>query len=240
MKKLSSGRLFVSLMMLSSAVAQEFRATLSGRVLDSQNAVVPEVAVTAIQIETGAKFETRSGQDGQYTLPFLPPAEYRLVAEAGGFKKAVRDGIRMGTGERVSIDIVLEIGQLAESVSVTAEAPMLTTTTASTGQVISSRQVENMPLNGRTALTLAQLAFGVTPSSDPRFYRPFDNDGPSGMSIGGAVNKTNELLLDGIPNTTADGRVAYNPPVDSVEEVKVDVFQADAAYGHTEAAPSTS
>ncbi len=215
------------------ALPQEFRSTIAGRVIDPQEAVVPRVKVLATHVETGARSETVSSSDGQYTLPFLPPGAYTIVAEAAGFKTYVRQGVQLSTNERLGLDIQLEIGQAAESVTVTAEAPALETATASTGQVISTRQIENMPLNGRTPLVLAQLAFGVVPASNPQHVRPFDNSGPADFSMGGAPRRTNELLLDGAPDTTANSRVAYNPPVDSVLEVKVESFQADAAYGHT-------
>ena len=127
----------------------------------------------------------------------------------------------------------MEVGAVSETISVMAEASVLQTTTASTGQVISSAQIENMPVSGRTPLALAQLAFGVVPNTDPRFTRPFDNAGPSGFSMGGAPAQVNELLIDGAPNNTGDRRVAYNPPMDAVTEVKAESFQADAAYGHS-------
>lgn len=213
--------------------SQEFRATITGRVTDQLQAVVPGVKIVATQTETGAKHETVSGSSGQYTLPFLPPGVYQFTAEAPGFKRYVRENLKVSTGERLGLDIGLELGQVAESVTVTAEAPLLSTATASTGQVISERQIEMLPMNGRTPLVLAQLAFGVIPTSDPRFYRPFDNAGPSDFSMGGAPSRTNELLIDGAPDATDNNRVAYNPPVDSVVEVRVETFQADAAYGHT-------
>jgi len=217
----------------SVLAAQEFRSTLSGRILDAQGAVVPGARVVATQVETSANYQTVADNDGLYTLPFLPPGDYRLTAEHTGFKRYVREGIRVSTNERIPIDITLEVGQVTETVNVTAEATLLETATASSGQVISSRQIANMPMNGRTPLVLAQLAFGVVPSSDPRFYRPFDNAGPSTFSMGGAPARTNELLIDGAPDGTQNNRVAYNPPVDAVDEVKVETFQADAAYGHT-------
>ena len=216
-----------------SAAAQEYRATLSGRITDPQGAVIQGVKIVATQPDTGAKFETVSGSDGLFTIPFLPPSAYRVTAEAAGFKKYDRTGFQLGANERVSLDIEMAVGQITETISVTAEAPVLTTATASTGQVITTRQIENMPLSGRTPLALAQLAFGVTPTDDPRFTRPFDNAGPSGFSMGGTPSRTNELLIDGAPDTTGDSRVAYNPPVDAVAEVKAESFQADAAYGHT-------
>ena len=213
--------------------AQEYRATMSGRITDPQGAAIPNVKVVATQTDTGAKFETKSGADGLYTIPFLPPSGYSLTAEASGFKKYDRKGIQLGANERVGLDIEMSIGQMTETISITAEAPVLNTTTASTGQVITTRQIDNMPLSGRTPLALAQLAFGVTPTDDPRFTRPFDNGGPSGFSMGGSPSRSNELLIDGAPDTTGDNRVAYNPPVDAVAEVKAESFQADAAYGHT-------
>jgi hypothetical protein len=228
-------RVFLPLLLAGAALlpAQEYRATLSGRITDPQGAVIAGAKVLAVQADTGAKYETKSGADGLYTIPFLPPAGYKLTAEVSGFKKYERSGLQLGANERIGLDIQMEVGQLTETVSVTAEAPVLTTATASTGQVINTRQIENMPLSGRTPLALAQLAFGVTPTDDPRFTRPFDNAGPSGFSMGGSPSRTNELLIDGAPDTTGDNRVAYNPPVDAVAEVKAESFQADAAYGHT-------
>ncbi len=212
---------------------QEFRGSLGGQVLDQQRAVVPGARIHLANSQTGAKFQTVSSSDGSYLVPFLPPGPYTITAEITGFKRYVNNTVAVTTNERGQLDITLEVGQVDQSVTVTAESSMLETASASTGQVINTRQIENMPMNGRTALVLAQLAYGVTPNSDPKFSRPFDNSGPSDFSMGGAPNRSNELLIDGSPDTTANNRVAYNPPVDAVQEVKVEVFQADAAYGHS-------
>jgi hypothetical protein len=216
-----------------SLSAQEFRSTISGLITDAQGGAVAGAKVSVRQEQTGANFETLSGHDGQYTLPFLPPGDYVLAVEAQGFKRYNREGLRVSTNQRIPLDVTLEVGAVTENITVSAEITLLQTTTASSGQVIDTKVIENMPMNGRTPLVLAQLAFGVIPSSDPRFYRPFDNAGPSGFSMGGAASQTNELLLDGAPNTTRNSRVAYNPPVDAVQEVKVETFNIDAAYGHT-------
>ena len=227
-------QVFVGLFLLASfASAQEFRATISGRVTDTQDATVAGVKITAVQIGTGAKSETISATDGLYTLPFLAPGTYRLTAENTGFKRYVRDNFAVGANERLAVDIQLEVGAVTDTINVTSEAPVLTTASASTGQVIASAQIENMPVSGRTPLALAQLAFGVVPNTDPRFTRPFDNAGPSGFSMGGAPAQVNELLIDGAPDNTGNLRVAYNPPMDAVAEVKAESFQADAAYGHS-------
>src|SRR6266550_5602711 len=204
--------------------SQEFRGTLTGRVMDPQESVIPNVKVELTEISTGSRRSTVSGTDGLYSVPFLAPGLYRVTVEAAGFKRFVNPGVQISTNERVALDVHLEVGQVAESVIVTAESPILQTATASTGSVISSRQIENTPLNGRTPLILAQLAMGVIPASDPRFTRPFDNSGAAGFSMGGGGAQTNELLFDGAPDNTRDGRVAYNPPQDAVAEVKVESF----------------
>jgi hypothetical protein len=212
---------------------QEFRAVISGRVTDQQDAVVPSVKVTAVRTDTGARHETVSDQEGLYTLPFLSPGTYRITVEGAGFKRFQQDGVAVGTNERIGLPVRLEVGAVTETVNITAEAPMLQTATASSGQVITTRQIDRMPVSGRTPLALAQLAFGIIPNTDPRFTRPFDNAGPAGFSMGGAPARGNELLIDGAPDTTGDLRVAYNPPMDAVAEVKAESFQVDAAYGHT-------
>src|SRR5436190_23686414 len=213
--------------------AQQFRGSISGRVLDQQQAAVPGAKIHAVESETGAKFQTVTNGDGTYVLTFLPPGPYSVAAEAAGFKRYVNAQLRVTTNEREQLDITLEVGTIDQSVTVSAEASMLDTASSSTGQVINQRQLENMPINGRAPLVLAQLAYGVTPNSDPKFSRPFDNSGPSGFSMGGGPNQSNELLIDGSPDTTRNNRVAYNPPPDAVQEIKVETFQTDAAYGHT-------
>ncbi len=201
--------------------------------MDPQQAVIPGVRIIAVNLDTQARYETVSGPAGGFTLPFLAPGPYRVEAESSGFKRYVRERVQVSANQQVGLDIVMDVGDVIETVTVSAEAPLLVTSTASSGQVISERMIADIPMNGRTPLVLAQLAFGVIPSSDPRFTRPFDNAGPSGFSMGGTPNRSNELLLDGSPDTTQNRRVAYNPPVDTVQEVKVETFQADAAYGNT-------
>jgi hypothetical protein len=229
-------RLFLVLLTLSllpALFAQEFRGTVTGRVVDAQSAAIPNARVVAVLVATGGQSVTSTSLDGLFTIPFLAPGTYRLEADAAGFKKYIRENLTVDAGERMGVDIQLQVGQQTESITVSADASMLDTTTATAGQVINSSQVENLPMNGRTPLVLAQLAFGVVPNSDPKFNRPFDNAGPSGFSMGGAPSQSNELLVDGAPDTTWDLRVAYNPPVDAVQEVRVHAFEADAAYGHT-------
>jgi hypothetical protein len=221
-----------------AALAQEYRSTLSGRATDPQEAVVPQVKIEAVRLETGTRAATMTDATGQYVLPFLQPGAYRITATVAGFKRFIRENFPVSSNERLTLDIPLEVGQQAESVTVEASAPLLTTATASVGQVLGAKQVSAMPVNGRTPLVLAQLAFGVVPLRIAQMNRPFDAQGPSEFTMGGGSLQQdgkygNEFLLDGVPNMTGNNRTAYNPPLDSVEEVKVEAFNVDAAYGHT-------
>jgi hypothetical protein len=207
--------------------------------MDSQEGLVPNVKITMTLVSTGARYSTVSASNGSYTLPGLTPGLYRVNAESQGFKGYIRDGVQVTTNERITLDIRLEVGQVGESVTVTAEAPLLQTASASTGQVISERQLENMPLNGRTPMIAAQRAYGVIASSSDSLnrVRPTDNAFAAGISMGGAPQQRNEILIDGSQNTTLNQRVAYNPPVDTVSEVKVESFQATRRTGIRAAAP---
>jgi len=218
---------------VSLAPAQEFRGTLTGRVIDAQEAVVPGAKVVATQVGTGTKSETVSSGDGNYTLPFLAPGTYRISASMSGFKRYLRDGIVIGTNQHIGLDIRLEVGTQADTVTVSSESPLLETASASTGQVLNSRHIDNMPINGRTPLIMAQLAYGVIPSGAPQFNHPYDDSGPSTFALGGGSAGKNELLMDGSPDGNNSGNIAYSPPMDAVDEVKVEAFQADAAYGHS-------
>ena len=219
--------------------AQEYRSTMTGRVTDPSGAAVPGVKVTAIKIDTNGKFPTVAGPEGFYTIPQLPPGTYELTAESAGFKKYVQSGIEMASDVRVAVDVKLQIGDASESVTVMEDAPALNTVSASAGQSITTREVENLPINGRAPMDLAAMAYGVVNTGNRDQNRPYENSGFSNVGMGGAVGGANEVLLDGVPNlgtlgnvsTEADRRAGFSPPVDAVSEVKVDVLNVDAAYG---------
>src|SRR5207244_2192630 len=105
--------------------AQEFRATISGNITDAQGAAIPKVSVVATETRTGAKSTAVSEDTGNFTIPFLAPGEYQVSAEAAGFKRFVRPGVTLSSGERPVIDIRLEVGAISDSVTVSAEAPLV-------------------------------------------------------------------------------------------------------------------
>lgn len=222
-------------LLMGNGLAQEFRATLNGVVSDAQDARIPGAAIEVTNAATGARFATVSSASGQYAVPLLPPGTYTVIVGSQGFKRYVRDGIQLSTNDRVTLDIKLEVGAIADSVTITGDAPLLSTSTASVGQAITVGQVDTMPMSGRAPMMLAQLSIGIASATNPQANsRPFDNDGTSSMSVGGSLNKASEILLDGGPNMAKNRRTGYNPPLDSVAEVKVEVFQPDAAYGDTD------
>jgi Carboxypeptidase regulatory-like domain len=212
---------------------QEFRSTITGEVTDPAGAAIPNVKITATEIRTGVKTPTVSDAAGKYALPFLPPGQYELTAQGEGFKEAKQTNLTLSADEHPVIDFKLEVGDVSTSISVSADVSLLNSDNASIGQSITTKQIEDIPLNGRTPLMLAQLAIGVTPTGSPTLVHPFDLGGPAAFSVAGTPSQSSELLLDGVPDETWDGRAAYNPPVDAVQEVRVKAFDSDASFGHT-------
>lgn len=226
---------YCALLALAAAplLAQEFRGTISGSVADATGAKVANVKLTATETRTGTITTAQSDSSGEYSIPFLSPGTYRVTAETSGFKRYVHDNIDLGPGDHPLLDIKLELGDVSQSVTVEAQVPLLNTENASMGQTITTKQVEDLPLNGRTPAMLAQLSIGVLATAQPSLVHPFDNAGAAAWSIGGTPSQTSELLMDGAPDATWDFRLAYSPTQDSVQQVQVKAFDNDAAYGHT-------
>ncbi len=215
--------------------AQEFRGSITGSVTDPTGTPIPNVAITAQEERTGTISEAKSDASGQYTIPFLLPGVYDVSAHTSGFATFTRKGIHLGSGDHPVIDLQLQIGQTSQSVTVTADVPLVNNANASAGQTITTKQVEDFPVNGRTPLMLAQLSMGVIPEGQPSLVHPFDNAAATDVSIAGSKIQTAEVLIDGSPDATWDDRVTYNPPMDAVQQVTVDIFDSDAVYGHTSA-----
>ncbi len=207
-----------------------------GRVTDPTGLAVPNAKVTVVKTDSNTRSETLSGPDGNYTLPFLAPGTYELAVEINGFKKYQRSGIEIQTNERIAVDAQLQIGSSSDSITVTADSPLLNTVTASSGQAITTREVENLPMNGNTPLALARNALGVIPKQKHLLneVKPYDTSSAVDISLGGANSGSNEYLLDGVPNMSSAARAGgFSPSMEAVDEVKVELYQVDAAYGDT-------
>ncbi len=223
----------VALFLPLSAFCQEFRSTISGAVLDPSGSHIAGAKVVASETRTGVKTQTISDSSGQYTLPFLQPGHYNLSGMAQGFKEFIQKDIDLGAGDHSVIDLHLSVGDTTQTVEVSAAAPLINTDNASVGQSITTKEVEDIPLNGGTPLMLAQLAIGIVATGTPTLVHPFDLGAPAAFSVAGTPSQTSELLVDGVPDETWDGRAAYNPPRDAVQEVQVKAFDSDASFGHT-------
>jgi hypothetical protein len=230
----SISRLCVCLVLfLVAGWSQESRGTIAGVVTDAQGAVVPGAKITVVQVGTGSTVNIVSGAAGDYLVPRLLPGEYFITVQTAGFRGYKREGLQLSANQVVRVDVALEIGEATESVTVTADASLLTTATASIGQPITQSQLQDLPLFGRAALAVATLSMGVVGGPPLWLSRPFDSGNSVTYSIGGGLMSQNEVLIDGGPNMSQNRRTGYKPPMDSVQEVKVEVFQADAAYGDT-------
>lgn len=212
---------------------QEFRATISGSVTDPTGAIISGAKIEVREAGTGAISRTVSDAAGQYVVPFLLPGNYSVTASANGFETLTRNGITLQAQEHPIIDLVLKVGSASSTVTVTGEAPLLSQSSATISDVISTSSVADMPLNGRAPMMLAELAPGVETEAAPEQSHPFDNNNMNSFSIGGTPLQTSEVLLDGSPDETMLGSLAFSPTQDSVSEVSVQPFATDASFGHT-------
>ena len=214
------------------AWAQDFRGAITGRITDTSGGRLPGVTVTATNVATNVGSTTTTNGEGDYAILFLNPGTYSVAAELSGFKKLVRDGMEVRIGDRIGLDLTMDVGKMEETVSVTAESPLLETMSGSTGQVIDEKRIAMMPLSDGNPFVLARLVPGVAYNGDLKFSRPFDNGGTSGIAAEGSTGG-NEFTLDGSPNMANGRRVAFVPPAGAVQEFKVETASFDAADGHT-------
>jgi hypothetical protein len=230
-----SGRSFLALVVALplSLFAQEYRGSVTGTVTDPTGAIVGGAKVTVIQTQTGARVETVSDSAGQYIAPFLSPGDYDVTVRVAGFKEFARKGVHIGAGDKVAVDAMLSVGDTSLTVEVTADVPLITAESSSVGQAVTTKEVEDLPLNGRTPAVLASLSLGVLATGQPSLIHPFDSGAGNAWNIGGAAAQTSETMVDGVPNATWDGRLAYSLPQDAVQEVRVKAFDSDASFGHT-------
>ena len=224
------------LALLSTAAwAQEFRGTITGRVLDGSGATIAGATVRAVNLNSQEANTTTADASGIYSIPFLRPGQYNVTVTQAGFKTAVRSNITLNVSQVAGVDIVLEVGQLTDSVTVESNAALLETQTASRSGVIDNKTIADLPLNARNPFMLGATQSGVTFRGAAIWQRPFDNGAIAEWSINGGQQSRNEFLLDGAPNNAQLGgnNIALVPVVDSVAEFTILTNTYDAAYGRT-------
>jgi hypothetical protein len=204
-----------------AARAQVAGATIAGVVKDQAGAGVPGATITVTDVGTNRQRVVISSREGIYAAAGLTPGVYQVDVELAGFKPLRRTGIQLETGETAQLDVDLEIGDVRERVTVTADAPVLRTATASLGAVVDHEQVVQLPLNGRSFILLASLAPGVAmPASSPL------------PRINGGRPRTNEYLFDGISVLQPEpGQVAFFPVIDAIQEFKIESNSPPAEFG---------
>jgi hypothetical protein len=214
----------------ASSPGQGFTASVLGTVKDVQGGVIGKAGVTVTNLKTGLVSSIMTDSSGNYTVPQLPPGDYRIEVETPGFKRSVRSPVTLQVDQRQAIDFTLSIGDVTENVVVSAQAPQLQAETATVGTTVTGTQTEELPLNGRNFVQLNLLVPGAAPQVKG------SNLSAQGGSIEvhGLPENQNYFWLNGIDNTTDTiGQYVVNIPAFSIQEFRVMSPTYDAEFGRT-------
>ncbi|HEV2278472.1 MAG TPA: carboxypeptidase regulatory-like domain-containing protein [Acidobacteriaceae bacterium] len=221
------------LLLSRAAFAQVDEGSVTGTVTDTSGAVVPNAQVTLLNTDQGITLETRTGAAGSYTFSPVRAGHYTITVTAQGFATTTQSNLTVQVASPLTANIQLKVGQASETVRVTEAPPLLQTQEASTGQVIGSEEVPNLPLNGRNFTFLAQLGAGMqSPQADTR-----GNASTGAFSANGERPAQNNYLLDGIDNNSNNvdflngTNYVILPPVDAIQEFKVQTGDYSAELG---------
>ena len=233
--------LFCLLAGVFSAVGQQTTATLLGTVVDSSGAAVSGVAVRATNLATNIVREAITDPSGNYTLPFLTAGSYRLNASHEGFQAQKIESLELQVGQSARADFTLKVGNVSDSIDVSASGALLQTENATVGAVIDGAKIVELPLNGRNFIQLAQLIPGVqsgTPGSITvrrgrgSVGQTDSGYGSTAASANGARDTANRFYLDGIEMMDYDAMTySFSPSVDSLSEFKVETSTFSAESG---------
>jgi hypothetical protein len=208
-------------------------AELDGSVTDSTGAAVPNAKVVVTNQATGTQWNTQTNGAGLYVLPSLPPGNYQVTVTSAGFQTLVVADLRLDVATSVTKDLQLKIGSVSQQMEVTSEAPVIETSTTGVGQVINSKTVQEIPLNGRHFVDLNLLTPGtVTPPANGFLTAPLRGQGSFAINTAGQREDTTNWLVNGINlNDPVQNQVTFQPPVATLEEFKVDNSTFPAQYG---------
>src|SRR5262245_23815671 len=209
----------LALALLSAAAfGQSFRGTILGTVRDTTGAILPGATITVTNVGTNVSRTAVTNETGDFVIPELIVGRYSLTASLAGFKKEVLTSLDLNVDQRLRADVRMEVGNIAETVEVTAETPLIATDSATVGTVIDNRKIVDLPLNGRQFLQLNLLVPGAVPGT---FGSQLSTQGGA-ISVNGMREAGNNFLLDGIDNNDlAINFFSVSPYVDSIYEFKV-------------------
>ncbi|MBM3748018.1 MAG: TonB-dependent receptor, partial [Acidobacteria bacterium] len=212
--------------------AQSFTAGVRGTVTDQTMAAVPGAKITVTDADRGTTFNTVADGVGRYVVTALPPGTYVLTAEAQGFKKFSSGKFTLTVQQQVTVDVQMQVGDIATTVEVEGSAALVNTTIANLGQVIENKYIISLPNIGRTPMALTYLTPGVVGSGGRR------GDNNTNFVANGSRNSTSDVLLDGVTVVTVEQNsgitdLKYTPSVDAVQEFKMQTNFFSAEYGQT-------
>src|SRR5688572_27969370 len=220
------------LLSCSLVFGQSFTASVRGTAKDSTGGVVPLASVTITDAERGTSQTALADEQGRFTITALPPGQYVLTVESNGFKKFSSGRFTLTVQQQATVDAQLELGQMSETVEVSAAAALVNTTIANLGQVIDNETIVSLPNIGRNPMSFTYLTPGVVGSGG----RPGDNN--TNFVANGSRNSTSDVLLDGVTVVTVEQNsgvtdLKYSPAVDAVQEFKVQTNFFSAEFGQT-------
>ena len=221
----------LTLAALGAAYGQESRATIIGRVMDSTGAAVPRAEIRAVNLATNVGGTSVTNDSGNFEVPYLLPGLYRVAVDKPGFKTAVRDQIELRVSDRLALDFSLQVGDVAESIVVTGETPLLETTNASVGMVMNERHGAGAAGGGREPV-LSDAAVARRAFLRRSWRRQPDGPGQRNRHDRQRDARTSsEASVDGSPNM-AQRNAVFSPPQDLVQEFKIHTAGYDASLGH--------
>ncbi len=228
---------FSFLVSAGAAAQQSASSGLVGQVTDASQGALPGATVTVTNVGTNAQRTTVTDGEGRFSVPGLPPATYHIKVELQGFQAAEVPNFVLRQGETARPNVTLGLATVSEQVTVTGETPLLQTQSASVGQVISEKQIEDLPLNGRNVLSLASLSAGVTP-------RNFQRNTQFGrrnqfITVEGGRDSSTNYTIDGVyVRSLRFNNLSLNPPIDAVQEVSLLRNSFSTEYGQGQAVVS--
>jgi Carboxypeptidase regulatory-like domain len=221
----------------STAFAQSVSGTILGTVTDDTGAVVAGAKVTIVNEGTGLTRTVTADNHGEYNAPSLPTGHYTVTSEMSGFKTVALSNIEVGVDQRVRINIKLEVGAMTESVSITAESPLLQTSSSELGTTVGDEQIEALPLNGRNFVNLTRTVPGVLrgiPGANIDGAGSLAWRASASFSANGQRPRDNNYMLDGVDNNeTWLQTVVIFPSVDALDEFKLQTSTYSAEYGRS-------
>jgi hypothetical protein len=218
--------------------AQISTGTISGVVQDPTGAVVAGAMVTVRNVDTGDTRTLTSDAGGRYFAPVLPVGNYEVTAQQSGFQTEVRSGINLTVGREEVINLSLKVGQLSDKVTITAEAPLVESTTSAMSSLVDERTIRDLPLNGRSYDQLALFQPGVVTMGAGQASAAFDFGEGTRFSVTGSRGYANSFVLDGTDvndhaNGTPGGAAGTNLGVDGILEFKINTLVSPAEYGRS-------